>query len=305
MLAVLMAYAKVHKVQANDIGQRIDNFLISKNRTVPKSRYYRAIRSGEVRVNKKRVAASYRIKAEDQVRIPPFVADADGKNSQLMSLHDNQRERLDEIICYESEDYILVNKPPGIAVHSGSGVQNGLVDQLMALKSIPLYLVHRLDKDVSGCLLLAKNRQALNVMIEQWSTGVVKKIYHAMVFCNTEPRHRIIGSSLSTASGRQQTAETELTSIKMYNHHACVKLRITTGRKHQIRRHLAAEGIPIIGDQKYGDFSLNKGVLMKGGLQHLYLIAKQLVIPIRGQSMVFEVEYPDWWVGSEINTTCS
>lgn len=294
-----MAYSEVYTVEGNDVGQRIDNFLMSKNRAIPKSRYYRAIRSGEVRVNKKRVTASYRIQANDQVRIPPFVADSGMKADQPVVLTSQQKEMLERIILFESNEYMLVNKPFGIAVHAGSGIRNGLVDQLISLRSMPLYLVHRLDKDVSGCLLLAKNRQALNDMIDKWSTGAVKKIYHALVFCESRPRQRVISRTLTTSSGRQQTAMTELSCIEMFDSHACVELRITTGRKHQIRRHLADEKIPIIGDVKYGDFAKNKRFRKEAGEQYLYLIAKELVLPIAGESRGFKLHYPDWWSCTE------
>ena len=296
-----MGQARIEIVQNNDIGQRIDNFIMSKNRSVPKARIYRGIRSGEVRVNMGRVTVSYRIKAGDAVRLPPFMSNDGADSGRSFKLDQKQLIKMKEMIHYEDEDYILINKPPGIAVHAGTGATTSLVEQMTQFKAQPLYLVHRLDKDVSGCLLLAKSRDALNRMIAQWRTGAVEKIYHALVFCDSRPSSRVIDHNLETASGRIQTAQTELECIRYYGHLSLVRVKIRTGRKHQIRRHLAMENLPIVGDKKFGDFEMNRSLQKKSGARHLFLVAKCLEIPLNGMQAGFEVDYPCWW--GDVNLT--
>ena len=288
-----MARSITTSVTQNDCGQRLDNFLLARDRSIPKSRIYRAIRSGEVRVNKKRAKADYRLVLNDVVRLPPLFSDQSLSVKQITG----DVTSLDEIeVLFESQDYLLVNKPAGEAVHAGSKIKTGLIDYLSHHRGEQLYLVHRLDRDVSGCLLIAKTRKALNHANQEWQNNRVVKIYHALVFQKGSVFEGRIQKPLLDQSGREQSAETIFSTKQSFNDNiALLSVQITTGRKHQIRRHLASINCPIIGDRKYGDFQKNRSFSKTYHQTNTFLHARELQLTLSDQVIICNADYPDWF----------
>lgn len=259
----------------NDVGQRIDNYLLSLLRNVPKSRIYRAIRSGEVRVNKGRVRAEYRLAFDDRVRIPPLkVEERKVSSSHVRSLND-------ACVLYEDESYCVIDKPAGVPVHSGSGHDVGVIDMMKASGRGVLYLAHRLDKEVSGCLLFCKSRETMISVQSIWCTNDVCKSYRAIVFSSEiKWEEMLVDMPLSNKAGGCDAAVSQVKVLSQSQGYALVQVEIETGRKHQIRRHLSMIGLPIVGDTKYGDFEANRHVMksLGEGAPCLMLTARELSV---------------------------
>lgn len=260
-------------------GQRLDNFLVKLLKGVPKTHVYRVIRSGEVRVNKGRASADTRLELGDLVRVPP-VRVADPQAAPAAPAREFP-------IVHEDEHLIAINKPAGVAVHGGSGVSSGVIEQLRQARPTAkfLELVHRLDKETSGLLLIAKKRSALVALQDQFRGRETGKTYAALVigawpakrkvidvplhkFLNAEGERRVrTVDPLRPAQGdREDVGRRSITLVSVAQAYAgftLLDVTIKTGRTHQIRVHLAHEGHPIAGDDKYGDFALNKA-LAKG-----------------------------------------
>lgn len=242
-------------------GQRIDNFLTSRLKGLPKSRLYRALRSGEVRVNKKRVKADYRVQAGDEIRIPPLRLSAP---TQPAVPSEKLLQELANSIIYEDKDLILLNKPSGVAAHGGSGIHFGVIEALRHLypKLKFLELAHRLDRDTSGCLLLAKKPSVLKALHEQFANGKVEKTYLALVAHAWHGQERRVNAPLqkqTLLSGERvvritetgKAAETLFSPLKCFANATLIRAKPLTGRTHQIRVHAAHIGHPICGDPKY------------------------------------------------------
>ncbi len=276
-------------VDAANAGQRIDNFLLSFLKGVPKSRIYRIVRKGEVRVNKGRVKPEYKLSSGDVVRIPPIrVAHKDEPpkpSSQLSEL-------LESSILFENDDLIVVNKPSGIAVHGGSGVSLGLIESFRQIRPDQrfLELVHRLDRDTSGCIMIAKKRSSLRFVQDELRQGRIQKVYRALVQGRWPNRRKTVNTPLvknqlssgerivRTASPETDGAKASLTQyrvIERYSGCTLVEAKPITGRTHQIRVHCQSIGCSIIGDNKYTDESVNKQYRHLG-LKRLFLHAYQL-----------------------------
>ena len=237
-------------------GQRIDNYLLTQLKGLPRSRVYRLIRKGEVRVNKKRVEQTYRLALEDIVRIPPVQMDA----QQLpIKLNDAVTERLNQSVLYEDKQLLIINKPPGMAVHGGSGIQAGVIEYLRAIRPENkfLELAHRLDRDTSGCLMIAKSRAALVELHELLRERKVRKIYRVLVV-GTWPKqvHKVDAplkkNTLSSGERIVKVARDGQESVTTFNiieRHPGVTLVEAfphTGRTHQIRVHCAGTGHPVV-----------------------------------------------------------
>jgi 23S rRNA pseudouridine955/2504/2580 synthase len=278
-------------------AQRIDNFLLRRLKGVPKSHVYRVLRSGEVRVNSGRVGPEYRLRTGDRVRVPPIrVSEARPKAKPGRFP-----------VVYEDAALLVVDKPAGVAVHGGSGVSFGVIESLRAAEPHAklLELAHRLDRDTSGLLIVAKKRTALVELHRMLREGEVEKRYTAVVkgvpprasFDIREPLHKYVSASgerrVSVAEGGA-TAVTEVRTVKTSAEFAVLDIRLLTGRTHQIRVHLAHAGHPVLGDDKYGDFALNRSLAPRG-VKRLLLHARRLEFahPASGQRLRLEAPLPE------------
>lgn len=272
-------------------GQRIDNFLLTHLKGVPQSHVYRILRSGEVRINKRRIAADYRLQAGDVLRIPPVRMAVTRHNEQPAATHVHQRDIQFEIL-YEDDALLALNKPAGMAVHGGSGISLGVIEALRQIRPEArfLELVHRLDRETSGVLLLAKKRSALTALHAQLrgeTKARADKRYMALVKGQwpDERRHvRLRLAKYVIANGERRVtvdedhgaeAHTIFTRMESFANATLLEADIRTGRTHQIRVHLMHLGFPILGDDKYGDFPLNKSIsaTRNGGLKRMFLHA--------------------------------
>lgn len=275
-------------------GQRIDNFLVTRLKGVPKTHIYRILRKGEVRVNKKRAQPSYRLQAGDQVRLPPLQLEPKAKPAAPSS---RMAATLTDRILYEDKNLLIINKPAGIAVHGGSGVKLGIVEALrnMFPKLPHLELAHRLDSDTSGCLILAKKRSILKELHNLLREGAVSKIYWALTQGHWKASELRVDVSLrkNQLSGGERivrvdkTGKTSLTvfrPLETYADSMLVEATLHTGRTHQIRVHAQYRRHPIAGDEKYGDRDFNK-LMRERGLKRLFLHAKhvEFTLPSTGE----------------------
>ncbi len=281
-------------------NQRIDNYLAKVLKGVPKSHIYRILRSGEVRVNSKRVKPDYRLKIGDKLRIPP-VRTAKSPRQDTAS-----RSNLLPEVLFEDDCLLAINKPSGVAVHGGSGVSSGIIELLRMREPKPrfLELVHRLDRETSGVLLLAKKRSALTALHQILRSGEIEKRYLVLVkgkWLNQKqsvmlPLHKYVTSSGErrvTVKKGGQVAHTLFFLRQNWQEFSLLEAELKTGRTHQIRAHLAHLGFPILGDVKYGDFALNRKLAMRG-LKRMFLHAFELVVkhPISGAVLRLEAPLP-------------
>lgn len=290
-------------VGIDHIGQRLDNYLLSRLKGLPKSRLYRIIRKGEVRVNKKRVKPDYRLHEGDVVRVPPLQLSITHKkkppNETLAAL-------LEKAIIFEDKNFLAINKPSGIAVHGGSGIQLGIIESLRAIRPQQKYLelVHRLDRDTSGCLLIAKKSSTLKALHELLRAGTIKKTYLALVAGHWPKALKKIDAPLhknQLQSGERivrvhqegKSSLTEFRPIEYFSDTTLVEAKPVTGRTHQIRVHAQHAKHPIIGDEKYGDKMANKKMRTLG-CKRLFLHASQLefTLPSADQNFILKAELP-------------
>ncbi|MCL5261358.1 MAG: 23S rRNA pseudouridine(955/2504/2580) synthase RluC [Gammaproteobacteria bacterium] len=267
------------------IGQRLDNFLFNKLKNVPKTRIYKMLRKGEVRVNKKRVSQNYRLQASDQIRIPPYwythkVLSNAPSQSSISSLESR--------VLYEDDGMIILNKPAKMAVHGGSGINFGVIETMRAARPElkTLELVHRLDRDTSGCLLLAKKRSRLRMLHELLRAGTINKRYLVLVKGKWVDGKKNValpliknqlssGERIVKVNSEGKEALTSFVAKKVYQDASLLEATIHTGRTHQIRVHAATIGFPVAGDEKYGDKKFNQ-LLKQYGLHRLFLHAESL-----------------------------
>lgn len=267
-------------------GQRIDNFLRTLLKGVPKSLIYRIVRKGEIRVNKKRVKPEYKLLANDELRIPPIRV---SEPSEVPSTKLDKVASLESHILFEDDWLILLNKPSGIAVHGGSGLSFGVIEALRALRPAQkfLELVHRLDRDTSGCLLIAKKRSALKSLHEQLRDKQVDKRYQALVsglwpdnrFKVKAPLIKNVLKSgermVSVNEVEGKPSETRFRILTQFKDATLVEASPITGRTHQIRVHCLHAGHPIACDDKYGDNNFDSR-MQRLGLSRLFLHAYSL-----------------------------
>ncbi|MRW83292.1 RluA family pseudouridine synthase [Pseudoduganella sp. FT26W] len=282
-------------ITEEEAGQRIDNYLLRVCKGVPKSHVYRILRSGEVRVNKGRIDQLYRLVQGDVVRIPPI---------RLAEKPDNHVPAAEFKIIFEDSHLLVIDKPAGVAVHGGSGVSFGVIEQLRASRPDAkfLELVHRLDRETSGLLLLAKKRTALTSLHEQMRDGLTDKRYLTMVagdWKNARQHIKLALHKYTTADGERRVSVSEdgmashtiFSLLKKFDGFALLEAELKTGRTHQIRVHLSSSGFPILGDDKYGDFPLNKALQKatdtRGALKRMFLHAHQITFthPESGKNM--------------------
>lgn len=276
---------KYCSISEDQAGQRIDNFLMTKLKGVPKTRIYRLLRKGEVRVNKKRVSPSYKLIEGDEVRLPPlFMAE---KAHQAPPSKGTQ-ELLSSRILYEDDNLLIINKPCGMSVHAGSTVRVGVVEALRHLypKLVNLELAHRLDSETSGCLILAKRKRILREIHELLRQGEVTKIYWTLTqgrWTKAERRvdlplhkdYRDGGKHVVMVRRDGKRALTEFKPVEEFADSSLVEVKLYTGRTHQIRVHAAHSGHPIAGDDRYGDPEFNK-LARQRGLKRMFLHARSI-----------------------------
>lgn len=323
-------------VDEDSAGQRLDNFLMRELKGVPKTHVYRIIRSGEVRINKGRVSADTRIQAGDVVRLPPVRVSerADQKAqdmaSQILAQASSKAPAKEFTILFEDDAFLALDKPAGVAVHGGSGVSFGVIEQLrMARPQAPfLELVHRLDRETSGILLVAKKRSALKNLQDQFRERETGKTYLAMVLGQWPENKKVLDKSLHKyllagkdgAEGERRVKVVakddpngmpSLSLVKVRavtgkaslpggdpRGYSLLEVTIKTGRTHQIRVHLASEGMPIVGDDKYGDFEHNKALARGDGgeaFKRMFLHAWrfQCKHPVTGKKVELTAALPD------------
>lgn len=286
---------KIIEISDDQAGQRLDNYLLTRLKGVPKSHVYRLLRSGQVRVNKGRKKPNYRLETGDKVRVPPVATAV----RQQKAVPDAVLKILGNARLFENNDILVLNKPSGIAVHGGSALDFGIIEALRTMyPGQYLELVHRLDRDTSGCLVLAKNRTALGHLHRALRTAgnnldpaVVRKSYLALVAGLWQQGEQTIDLPLrKIRRGGEHRVEVSddgasaVSYFKLVQHYASASLmqvRIETGRTHQIRVHAAALGHPVAGDTKYGDVAFNREIRKKG-LRRLFLHASDIDLPIGG-----------------------
>ena len=288
------------EVDSNRAGQRLDNFLAGKLKGVPKSAVYRMIRTGQVRINGGRCKAASRLEEGDKVRIPP----AQTRDRGEVVVSDRVIQQLEDAIIHESPDLLLINKPSGMAVHSGSGLPWGLIDAIR--QSRPgeyVELVHRLDRETSGCLVLARNGPALNALSAQFRDGQVQKRYLCLM--NGRMREAVIDVDAplrKVQSGNTGLVEvdaeegkpalTRFHLLQDYRDCSYVEVELFTGRTHQIRAHAKHLGLPLAGDDRYASReSLKKW--KKRGLGRIFLHAHRLGLnALSGEPLTFDAPLP-------------
>ena len=289
------------RIDADGAGQRVDNFLHRELPGVPRSRVYRLLRRGEVRVNGGRVRAEYRLEAGDEVRIPPVRLRAEGPAPPA----DRAAAVLDRVL-YEDKRILVLDKPAGIAVHGGSGISHGVIELLRAARPDlrDLALAHRLDRETSGCLVIAKKRSALRALHEKFREGIVEKNYLALVLGDWQlgeqlidkpllVEHRRGGERHVVVSHEGKPAQTRVRLSRTYGTFSLVQCSPLTGRTHQIRVHLQSVGFPIAGDERYGDPDANRRVRALG-LKRLFLHAQSISFPDEhGNELHFVAPLPD------------
>ena len=282
------------------VGQRLDNYLIKLLKGVPKSRIYRIIRKGEVRVNKGRKKADYKLKAEDLIRIPPIRTSTEKEIKPSKSL----LKLLENAVLYEDKGMLIINKIHGMSVHGGSGISVGIIEALKSQYKEPIELVHRLDRATSGCLILAKKRSVLKSLHSQLVNHQLEKRYTALVKDTWSKKKHTIdapiyqNSRYSVIDSKGKDSLSHFHPIKNFElgdfNASLVEVSIETGRTHQIRVHAKFAGHPVAQDDKYGDGDFDQ-FMKKKGLNRLFLHAKTLTFtnPLTNEIQKVNAPLPD------------
>jgi 23S rRNA pseudouridine955/2504/2580 synthase len=292
------------EISASQAGQRIDNFLLTLEKGVPKSRIYRAIRKGEVRVNKGRIKQTYKIQAGDSIRVPPLQV---SEKNEPTDISDSLKQQLLSSIIFEDDTMLVLNKPSGLAVHAGTQIQMGVIEAFRLIKPELEFieLVHRLDRDTSGCLLIAKSREALLSLQQQMLSDGIDKRYLTLLKGEIGQDELYVQQPLqknTVSSGERMVkvdaagkkAKTLFITKQAFGLAQLTEVKLFTGRTHQIRVHSSWSGYPVAGDDKYGDREFNK-TMKSYGLKRLFLHAWRLGIkhPISNEPLTLEAPLPD------------
>ena len=283
-------------ITADDAGQRLDNFLRRELKGAPKSLIYRIVRTGEVRLNGGRVSPDRRLQAGDMLRIPPVRLGE--REERPLRVSPGLAERLRAAVLYEDRELLVLDKPAGLAVHKGSGLDYGMIELLRTLRPNEpfLELAHRLDRETSGCLALARTPTALRALQDALRAGRVEKRYLALVrgYWNHGPREvnqplrrNVLrgGERMVEVLDDGKPARTHFWPVSLHKPASLLEARIDTGRTHQIRVHAAHVGHPLAGDDKYGDADFNRLMTEQFGLRRLFLHAHSLSLPLGGRDI--------------------
>lgn len=291
-------------------GQRLDNFLLRQLKGVPRSLVYRLVRKGAIRVNGRRVRVERRVSGGDEIRVPPLDRPADAGAETSVHVPDGVLRLLRAAIIHEDEDYLVLDKPAGLAVHGGSGLSFGIIEAARLMRpGMALELGHRLDRETSGCLVLTKSRRGLQAFHEALRTGRIAKRYLALVTgrwqgppqrCDlpiAQERdgagHRRMRAVEQPGAGSARAAISLFTPVEPYGQFTLVEVDIGTGRTHQIRVHGRAMGHPVAGDHDYGDPEANR-TARAAGLQRMFLHAQAIRFPDwGGEERLFSAPLPD------------
>lgn len=279
-------------VAADYDGQRLDNYLARELKGAPRTLIYRLIRTGQVRINSRRAKPADKLRTGDSLRIPDHITLADSRPAPPLELP----------FLFEDKGFLAVNKPGGLAVHGGSGISHGVIERLRAARNERfLELAHRLDKNTSGVLLLAKKSSALRGVQVEWRARRVEKIYQALVFGRWQknaalinlPIKRSAGGIAGVVAADGRPALTHTACLRQFDDAALLQANIATGRTHQLRVHLAAVGLPIIGDDKYGDFAANRKI--KAGNLFLHAVRLRFKHPLTGEEIAINAPLPEYF----------
>lgn len=289
------------EVASDDAGQRLDNFLARHLRNVPRSRVYRLLRKGEVRVNGGRAKPDYRVAAGDRVRIPPVRLEAEPRPARIS---EGLMRTVSAAIVHEDADLLVINKPSGLAVHGGSGLAFGVIEALRAARpDEPLELAHRLDRETSGCLLVARRRSSLRELHRLMREGLVEKHYLALLAGQWQLGRKRIDVPLATrqmqggervvkARADGKAAATRFEPVQFFGKRATLMdIALETGRTHQIRVHSAYAGHPVAGDEKYGERDFNQA-MREIGLDRMFLHAQTVSFEWGDSGREFAVSVP-------------
>ncbi|MHB1544794.1 MAG: RluA family pseudouridine synthase [Gammaproteobacteria bacterium] len=290
------------EILEQEAGQRVDNWLLKYFKGIPKSHIYRLIRTGQVRVNGRRIKPTYRLIAGDRIRIPPFSPSPRTLAREKSPLH---RLPVDYPTLYEDDDLLVLNKPSGLAVHGGTGIASGMIERLRATQpeGYFLELAHRLDRSTSGCLVFAKNRASLIAIHAALREGKLDKCYLALLKGSPQwnlhtiegaiTRNRELGGErVSQITPQGKYALSHFRIVRRWAMAALAEIRIETGRTHQIRVHASSLGHPIAGDEKYGEREFNRLLKTRYGLKRLFLHARTLTLIHPRTKEPFSVQAP-------------
>ena len=272
---IMQAFNKTqqYKVTKANENQRIDNFLITYMKSAPRKHIYKLIRTGQVRVNSKRIKPFYKLRIEDIIRIPPYI----GKELLNVKVNSAQRDNFLKKIIYEDNNLIIFNKPTNLSVHSGSKLGFGLIDiaRKVVLNNERIDLLHRLDKETSGCIILTKNLETLRKMQDQMKKRTIIKKYICLVFGRWKYKDGIMKTTI-TRNKKKHAIETNFEKIKAYKNFTLIDVTLITGKYHQIRQHCYKLGHPIVGDKKYKYGGLLSDT-KKNTMNRIFLHSKEIV----------------------------
>ncbi len=287
----------INTVEASRDGQRIDNYLFTQLKGVPKGLIYRLLRTGKIRVNGKRVKQTYRIQEADEIKIPSINV----SQSESVNISGRAKQLISDSIIYEDDHLIGINKPAGMAVHPGSGVSFGVIEVLRALRpnAAFLELVHRIDRETSGCLLIAKDKRTLNDLHELLRNKSVQKQYQLLVKGEWDLGEKTVDTPLQTKGqfdvqdekNLWKKAHTAFIPDIYFSDFTLLNAEIKTGRTHQIRIHAAQLGFPVVGDSKHGDFAFNRKC-RKMGLKRMFLHSKEISFRLTTQPKRTTIKAP-------------
>ena len=289
------------KIDNDNSERRLDNYLFSTYKALPKSKIYSMIRKGEVRVNSKRIKPLYKLKSEDEIRIPPYLINYNDHSKQV-KIPQKKIDAYKKSILFENHNYVVINKESELSVHSGSKNSFGLIDIVRVINpNLDIDLCHRIDKSTSGCIVLSKNKKFLRNFHMQLKNNSVKKNYKAILAGLFEDKINT-KSIINISTQRDQhkvemssygkKAITEFLLIKKLGNFSYTEIKILTGRKHQIRVQSANLGLPVVNDKKYGDIYLNKLIRKETGISRLALHSASIsFLNSDGKIVIYEAPF--------------